>query len=186
MQDYSISKSTRRCAVSGRSLEPDESYFSMIVADGDEVARVDVAASDWRGPSEETIGWWRSKMPSATARKLRPAPNAVLLDTLSVLLERPNKSELAYLLALLLLRRRVLHEDPSHSHKELELREAVSTDDASGSRPVDSMLDASPEQPWKLVCPDDGREWIVSVAAPKAESRQALAAELQSLLFTDQ
>ena len=186
MQDYSISKSTRRCAISGRSLEPDESYFSMIVAEGDEVARVDVAASDWKGPSEAAIGWWRNKMPSAAARKVRPAPNAVLLDTLSDLLERPSKSELAYLLALLLVRRRVLQEEQSYSQTEIELRESRSTSELNGSRHGSGPQDAAPEQLWKLICPVDGREWSVPVAAPTTESIKTLQAELQTLLFTDQ
>lgn len=186
MQDYSISKSTRRCAISGRSLDPDESYFSMIVAEGDDVARVDVAASDWQGPSEAAIGWWRNKMPSAAARKLRPAPNAVLLDTLSDLLERPSKAELAYVLALLLVRRRVLQEEQTFSQAENELRETGSTSEMNASRHGSVTMDAAPEQLWKLICPVDGREWNVPIAAPTTETTQALQAELQTLLFTDQ
>lgn len=187
MQDYSISKSTRRCAISGRNLEPDESYFSMIVAEGDDVARVDVAASDWQGPNAGAIGWWRNKMPSAAARKLRPAPNAVLLDTLSDLLDRPSKSELAYLLALLLVRRRVLQEEQSLSQAEMESHDGAGpTSHANGSRHGSAPVAAAPEQLWKLVCPVDGRQWCVPVAAPRTEAIQTLQAELQTLLFTDQ
>lgn len=161
MQDYSISKSTRRCAIGGQNLEPDESYFSVIVPQGDDVTRIDIAARHWQGPTEGAIGWWRNKMPSAEARKLRPAPNGVLLDTLSDLLERPGKEKLAYLLALLLVRRRVLHEDQSVLDREVDNRA------------------------WKLLCPVDGREWLVAPVAPAAEEMQALQAELQTLLFTD-
>lgn len=78
---------------------------------GDDVVRVDIAASHWTGPGDGAIGWWRSKMPAAAAKKMRPAPNGVLLDTLSDLLQRPGKDALAYLLALLLVRRRVLQEE---------------------------------------------------------------------------
>lgn len=186
MQDYSISKSTRRCAISGRSLEPGECYFSMIVADGEDVARVDVAASDWQGPNEAAIGWWRNKMPSVAARKLRPAPNAVLLDTLCDLLERPNKSELAYLLALLLVRRRVLQEEQNFSQADIESRASSSTSDANGSHGGNAPMDVVPDQLWKLVSTVDGRELIVPLAAPTTESIQTLQAELQTLLFTDQ
>lgn len=180
MQDYSISKSTRRCAISGRNLEPDECYFSVIMPEGDEVARLDIAASHWQGPSQGAIGWWRNKMPSAAARKLRPAPNAVLLDTLTDLLERPGQEQLAYLLALLLVRRRVLQEEQNFLQ-----------DDEQEHKPQleESGLDAAESghgQAWKLVCAVDGREWIVPVAAPNAATTAALQAELQTLLFTDQ
>jgi hypothetical protein len=181
MQDYSISKSTRRCAISGRNLEPDESYFSVIMPEGDEVARLDIAASHWQGPSEGAIGWWRNKMPSAAARKLRPAPNAVLLDTLTDLLERPGKEELAYLLALLLVRRRVLQEEQNFLQDDDE-RELTQQSQETGLGEADSEL----WRPWKLVCAVDGREWSVPVAAPSAETTKALQAELQTLLFTDQ
>jgi hypothetical protein len=52
-------------------------------------------------------------MPAAGAAKLRPAPNEVLLDVLTDLLQRPAQAELAYLLALLLVRRRALVDDQS-------------------------------------------------------------------------
>ncbi len=167
MQDYSITKCTRKCAVSGRGLEPGENYFSVILADGDDVSRIDIAASEWKGPREDAIGWWRSKMPAAASKKVRPAPNGVLLDTLSDLLERQGKEPLAYLLALLLIRRRVLQE----------------------SQTLDSAHD--PTHPlsathWRLVCPADGREWHVPLEAPRPEMLEQLQAELKGLLFTDE
>lgn len=161
MQDYSISKSTRRCAIGGHELEPDESYFSVLVPQGDDVARLDVAARNWQGPTQGAIGWWKNKMPAAAAKKLRPVPNGVLLDTLSELLERPGKEELAYLLALLLVRRRVLHEEQS------------------------LLADAADDTHWKLTCPVDGREWVVPSIAPTPQNLGVLQAELKTLLFTD-
>ena len=71
---------------------------------------MDIASSEWDGPQDEIIGWWRSHMPAADSRKLKPAPTGVLLDTLADLVDRAGKEELAFLLALLLVRRRVLVE----------------------------------------------------------------------------
>ena len=173
MQDYSISKCTRRCAISGRALEPNESYFSVIVATGDDVSRMDIAAQAWTGPAADAIGWWRSKMPAAAAKRLRPAPAGVLLDTLSELLQRPGKDALAYLLALLLVRRRVLQEEQGLL--------AEPADEVAP--PAESGL---PAALWKLVCPADGRQWHVPVVWPTAEQQAGLQAELRELLFTDQ
>ncbi|MEM7477018.1 MAG: hypothetical protein AAF483_18700 [Planctomycetota bacterium] len=159
MQDYSISKCTRKCAVAGRALEPGEDYVSAIMADGDEVKRIDIAAREWKGPGEETIGWWRAKMPAAQQRKLRPAPNGVLLDTLSELLERPDQEELAYFLALLLVRRRVLSEEPT--------------------------LEENSEA-WTLVCNADDRSWNVPVHQPEAERIAEIRESLNNLLFTEE
>lgn len=174
MQDYSITKCTRRCAVSGRALEPEENYFSVITSAGDDIARIDIAASQWTGPSEGTIGWWRSKMPAAAAKRLRPAPSGVLLDILSDLLQRPGKESLAYLLALLLIRRRVLQEEQSFLDSD---------DGTSAALPPDDAVEVAH---WNLVCPADGRQWHVPVITPSTDQCTALQAELKELLFTDE
>ena len=103
-------------------------------------------------------------MPEAAARKLQPAPNGVLLDTLTELLERPGAETLAYLLALLLCRRRVLvDESPAH--------------EAADDGPLDSF--------WQLIYPPDGRQWTVPVAVPASDLLEDLQSQLNSLLFTE-
>ncbi len=160
MQDYSINKCSRKCAVAGRPLEPGESFVSTIVFSGEEIKRLDIAASEWKGPQGETIGWWRSRMPEAAQRKLRPAPNGVLLDTLAELLEHPEQEELAYLLALLLVRRRVLHEEQS-----------IEEDESAA---------------WNLVCNADDRRWSVPTASPAPDRIAVLRESLNDLLFTEE
>lgn len=167
VQDYSISKCTRRCAISGRNLEPGESFVSVLVPQGEDVQRIDIAASAWQGPEASAIGWWRSRMPAASAKKLRPAPAGVLLDTLTELLDKPGKEALAYLLALLLVRRKILTEE-----EQLELR------------PDDAEQTVEP-QFWPLMCPADGRQWSVPVIEIPSGQKQALQDELTGLLFTE-
>ena len=165
MQDYSISKCTRKCAVSGRGLEPGESYVSVILADGENVVRQDIASSEWKGPSENAIGWWESCMPANSTRKLKPAPNGVLMDTLSQLIESPGQEPLAYLLALLLMRRRVLAEEDH-----------------------DLLADSIDEAPthWQLTSPADGRQWNVPLASPSTDALEVLQEQLNELLFTEE
>jgi hypothetical protein len=163
MQEYSISKFSRKCATSGRPLQPGESYFSVISAEGEAVVRLDIAADQWNGPPESAVGWWRSTIPKADVKSSRPAPNGVLLDTLSELCERPGKEALAYLLALVLVRRRVLMEEQRVGH------------------------DVAPESAthWNLICAADGRQWSVPVIALEASQLSALQEELNGLLFTE-
>lgn len=162
MQDYSISRSSRKCATSERALEPGESYVSAIVTDGDEgVRRIDVALEQWKGPSQETVGWWRCKMPDQQTRQLKPAPNGVLLDTLSELLENPESEELSYLLALLLVRRRVLTEEVT-----------VGEDEEQAC--------------WKLTSNADNRNWNIPLTEPDPARLIELQTKLQALLFTEE
>ncbi|GIW97749.1 MAG: hypothetical protein KatS3mg111_1082 [Pirellulaceae bacterium] len=162
MQDYTISKCTRKCAISGRNLMPGEAFVSMVVPDGETFRRLDISQEHWNGPSEQAIGWWTNRMPEAGAKRLKPAPDGVLLDALSGLIERPGKEVLAYLLALLLVRRRVLVEDPQ------------------------AEFDDQPAPVWRLISPGDGRLWEVPMVSPTAETMPVWQDELKALLFTEE
>lgn len=161
VQEYSISKATRRCSVSDRELEPGEDYISAIKPDGEGVRRVDIAATEWTESVDDIIGWWRCRMPNKAERKLKPAPTGVLLDTLSELLEHPESQELSYLLALMLMRRRVLKE------------EEIADEQTSGEY-------------WNLVCNADKRVWTVPLIETPASDLNQYREQLQDLLFTEE
>lgn len=163
-QDFTFSRCSRRCAVGQRSLEPGEPFFSVIIADGEQLIRSDIAANNWQGPPPHTVGWWRSSMPPAGPRKLKPAPDSVLLETLSQLVERPESEALAYLLAVLLVRRRVLTEDPN-----------------MGCQATDE-----PSVLWHLQHLVDGRQWTIPMSLPTADTVESIQQELTRLLFTEE
>ena len=162
--DFTIGKCTRKCAVTGLPLAPGESFFSLVVGEGETLVRRDISAASWTGPPPGTVGWWRVRMPEVAVKKLQPAPVGVLLDTLTELLERPGAGALAYLLALLLCRRRVLVDE--------ETAEAEAGAGQAGSF-------------WQLTYAPDGRQWTVPVAAPSPNLLEALQSQLNSLLFTE-
>jgi hypothetical protein len=162
--DFTIGKCTRKCAVSGQPLAPGEHFYSVVVGEGDAVVRKDISTAAWTGPPPQTVGWWRVKMPDAAAKKLQPAPVGVLLDTLSKLLEQPGDDALAYMLALLLCRRRVLIDEESPDADASEIT-------------TDSI--------WRLTYPPDGRQWSVPVAVPASHLLEELQTQLNALIFTE-
>ena len=164
LQDYSFSRCSRRCQVGQRALEPGEAYYSVIMSEGENLTLADIAASNWNGPPPHTVGWWRSEMPPVGQSKLRPAPDSVLLETLSQLVELPDSEPLAYLLALLLVRRRVLTEDETYT--------CQATDE--------------PSTLWHLQHPVDGRQWTVPMALPTADAVEGIQQQLTRLLFTEE
>lgn len=176
IQDFTISKCTRKCNVDGHALEPSEVYYSVIVPQAEEVARIDISAKNWKEPPEESIGWWKCRMPEAGPKKLRPAPTGVLLDTLGELVERPGQEALAYFLGLLLVRRGVLVEE----------RDTVL---AVGSPDAEAEHDGAEEESGStllLVCKADGRQWSVPICEPAAEEVLAIEERLNDLLFTEE
>jgi hypothetical protein len=160
MIDYEIQRCTRHCAVNQRELVPGEEFYSTLTAEGSEVVRRDYSAEAWEGPPAGILGWWKSRMPKRDARKLHFAPNDVMLDLLETLETRPDMQDMRYVLALLLIRRRVVRlEETEH-------------DDAGGEVSV-------------LYCPRRETTYRVPTAMPSAERTVEIQQELSQLLFAN-
>jgi hypothetical protein len=108
--DYELGRSTRKCAKTGRELTAGEVFYSVLTAEGSQLARHDYAAEVWEGAPAKALGWWKSQTPAADAKNKKPhwAPNDVMLQLFDELAEQPHRADMRYVLALLLLRRRVL------------------------------------------------------------------------------
>ncbi|QDU28087.1 hypothetical protein ETAA8_31800 [Anatilimnocola aggregata] len=157
MIDYEISRFTRRCAASDRELQPGETYYSVLLPSGSQVLRQDISAAQWKGPPENALGWWKATMADTTARKPQWAPHDVMLDFFEGLESDPSREDLRYVLALLLVRRRVLR---------LEAEET----------------DASGRQIQVLDCPRKELQYRVAVVLPEPARAAELQAQLSQLL----
>ena len=125
MQDYTIHRCTKRCKLSDRPLRPSENYYSVVAAKGAGTIRYDVAAEAWTGPPEKSIAWWQAVMPAAKTNSLQPTPTAKLLSRLSELCDESEQANLAYLLAMLLVRRKVLSISDSEDASTSETQSAA-------------------------------------------------------------
>lgn len=160
MQEYTIQRSTRRCHQGDRPFEPGERYFSVVLQRGSELVRHDYSKEHWQGPPEKAVGWWISQMPAKRTGKLILAPTLVLLDALEKLSEQPDAGDLAYLLAVLLIRRRLLSEDPT---------------DTPEDEPSHLHLTHS----------SNGREFVVPVHTPTPDRAEYLHQKLIDLLYCE-
>lgn len=106
--DLPIRAPRATCAVTGRPFAPGEPFHSALVRGEGGLARVDVGVDAWSGPPSGTVAAWRSTYPDAGATGPVLAPIDVLLDALEELSDDPAESAVRYLLALHLVRRRVL------------------------------------------------------------------------------
>ena len=106
--DYEIVKSAKCCAATGREFAPGERFFSALIAEGAELKRCDYSISAWQGPPTSAVGWWKSQMPDQQAKRSYWAPNDVLLNFFDELSQQPERQDMRYVLALLLIRRRVM------------------------------------------------------------------------------
>jgi len=118
MLDFEVQRCSRKCAATGRELLPGEICYSVLVPDGASVQRVDYAEEGWQGPPENSLGWWRWRIAEPTTIRMHWAPNDVLLDYFQQLADVPEKSDERYVLALLLVRRRILRLEETRTDEQ--------------------------------------------------------------------
>ncbi len=177
--DFEIQRCTRECAGTGRALEPGESFFSVLAREGAEIVRRDYCAAAWEGPPPDAIGWWQSQMPSPNSQRAAWAPNQVLIHYFADLVAHGEQPELCYVLALLLVRRKLLRIQPSPAPPDLP----------ASSQPDSSQPDSSQSRPpatMHVHCPLNDEEYDVPIAAPPRARFAELEEELGRLLFAQE
>jgi hypothetical protein len=158
MMEIEVQRSTRHCAATGRRLDDGEEFFSALVHRGADLERLDYAVAAWEGPGEGTIAWWKSRVPTPETRRARWAPNEVLLDVFQELLAHADQQDKCYVMALLLVRRRILR---------LEDTEPA----ADGGMQL------------TLYCPREEQTYHVPVVTPDEARIVEIQKELELLLF---
>ncbi len=87
--------------------------------------RLDYTVEGWQGAPPGAIAWWKSRMPTREARKSQLAPSEVLLELFANLEEAADKPDMRDVMALLLVRRRILRleetETDAHGREVLVL-----------------------------------------------------------------
>jgi hypothetical protein len=158
MIDYEIQRCTRHCASSGRELLEGESFYSVLCPRGPSLERLDYAADAWNGPPPDALGWWKSQMPTREARQAQLAPSDVLLEFFTGLAELPEQADMRYVLALLLVRRRILRLEETES-------------------------DAAGRETLVLYCHRDESTHRVDVVMPDERREAEIQEELSRLLY---
>ncbi len=125
--------------------------------------RFDVAEENWNGPPDGAIGWWRGKMAASKPRQRTPTSNERLLEILAELCSDPDRQALAYLLGLLMVRRRVLR---------LESTEDGNFEEAQGYQ--------------CLVHPLTEERFLISQQEPDVAALASYQLALRELLYTEE
>jgi hypothetical protein len=165
--DFEVQRCTRCCAATERALNPGDECYSVLEIAGADVIRKDYSPEAWTGAPDAAFGWWKSRVPEPTARKIKLAPNDVLLELFDQLADKSEQQDLRYVLALLLVRRRVLRVDVTNG-SPLEENEDASSNHAS--------------QKMTLYCPKRDSTCEVAVAMPSSERIDEIQQQLSELL----
>lgn len=160
MVDFEVQRCTRHCAKTEREFRPGETFVSVLIEEGKDVVRYDYALDAWEGPPENVVGWWKAQMPEPNAKKVNWAPNDVMLHYFESLEADATKADVRYVLALLMVRRRILR-----------LEETETADDGS--------------EVLVLYCAKKEAEYKVTVLDPTGERVAEIQDELSKLLYSD-
>ena len=157
--DIKLHRPRGACATTGRAFAPGEAFYSALVRGAGGLERIDLSAEAWAGPPAGSLGWWRSTWQAAETAGPALAPVEVLLDVFEELDGRPEDAPLRYLLALQLVRRRVL-------------------------RIVDPVAGSGEPTGLVLACRKRDREYRVEVPAPADAANPAVAERLTALVWS--
>ncbi len=130
--------------------------------------RQDIAAEAWQGPPEEHLGWWRARIAGGKSNKPKLAPSEVLINLLDRWSQEADKVETRYVLALLMIRRRMLREESA------SFAAGLNGDDITNDK-----------HQLKLYCQQNEKNYEVAIVRPTAERVSEIQNYLSNLLFAD-
>ena len=159
--DFDVKRRSRVCSVTERELGPGETYYSVLIEQDEEVVRLEISSSAWEGPPESTISWWQARIPERDPNRFFWAPDNVIIDYFESFADDPDKEVERYVLALLLIQKRIF-------------------------RLTDSETDEEGTETMYLACSRKKSQYEISVANPPTEEIESIQEELVNLLFSDE
>jgi hypothetical protein len=110
--EWTVSSSARACGACGRPFAEREEYWSALFGTQEGFQRRDFCDACWRDDMEGTFSRWRTRSKKKPAPPRRFVNDEVLLDFFERLCDTadPSKAKLQFIMAVLLLRKRLLRE----------------------------------------------------------------------------
>jgi hypothetical protein len=144
---YEVGRPTGRCAATGREIAPGVRFVAVLLEPepGGPLVRRDYIESEWeqgvRPPPAEVFAAWRMTMPEPGKRSSPLIGNEELLDLFMQMGDRQGERAAAfrYLLALILLRKRLLRSEGPGGQGVLRVRVATRASEEPG--PVIEVAD---------------------------------------------
>ncbi len=161
MTEFEFRRSSRQCSRTGQPIQRGEWFYSVLVEQADgTLAREDISTAAWTGPPPDNVGWWRSRVPDLEKGRVYWAPPEILLGVFQHYLGQPQSADIAFVLALVLIRKKILH--------------------------FQEKLRAGDTDQMELVDLKTKQEYQVPTVTLTPERIQEIQAELSEKLFTDQ
>jgi len=141
-QDWEVQLPTGRCAVSGRVLEEGEEFYTVLFEEGESFRRADYSLAVWDGPPPGAFCHFKSRVPVKQKRRRLLADDDVLVGFFHRLADEvePLRIQFRFVLALILMRKRLLRYEGSQTQDGIETWDMVLTRDQSRHKTINPKL----------------------------------------------
>jgi hypothetical protein len=122
MTEYQIQANTRRCAVTGRDLQPGDRFYSVLRDEGGQFLRQDYSLEGWQGPPPGTFSFWAGRISVGEESRRLPIDDEMLANCFERLEgdTDPARVNFRYVVALLLMRRKRFKFDEARTEGDQE------------------------------------------------------------------
>ncbi|MCH7993485.1 MAG: hypothetical protein IIB57_03475 [Planctomycetes bacterium] len=141
-QQWEVESASGVCGKTGRAFSEGEEFYTVLFEEGESFRRVDFAADAWEGPPEGCFCCFKSRKP-VKAKKKKLLVDAEMLIGFFRRLEdetEPVRVQFRFVLALLLMRKRLLQYESSTTTEGQEVWEMLLGYDKSTHRVVNPHL----------------------------------------------
>ncbi len=121
-QDWEVQHPTGTCTISGRTLVEGEEFYTVLFEEGESFRRADFSLDAWDGPPEGAFCHFKSRVPIKQKRRRLLADDDVLVSFFARLATEtePIRVQFRFVLALILMRKRILRYEGSKSEDGVE------------------------------------------------------------------
>ena len=132
-QQWEVESASGRCSVTGRPLQEGEEFYTVLFEVGESFRRADYSLGAWSGPPEEAFCHFKTRVPVKEQRKKLLVDNELLIHFFQRLADEtdPLRVQFRFVLALILMRKRLLRYDGSSVVDGVEIWKMLLASDRS-------------------------------------------------------
>ncbi|MBX3394574.1 MAG: hypothetical protein KF841_04315 [Phycisphaerae bacterium] len=125
MSDFEISRPTGKCCVTQAAFVEEQEFFTVVVETESGLERRDYSLDAWTGPPDGALCYYKTRMPKRDQPKRLLVDDSALVSFFKALADasHPTKQRFRFVLALILLRKRLLKYERTIRENDTEIWE---------------------------------------------------------------
>ena|GEM_PF-345279 len=142
MRQWQVDRAAGLCNVTGRALEEGEEFYTVLFEDGESFRRADYSLDAWQGPPDGSSCHFKTRVPVKKKAKQLLVGNEALVTFFVHLADEsePIRVQFRFVLALILMRKRILRYEGTRSEDGAEIWDMTLTREQTRHRVINPKL----------------------------------------------